>query len=472
MTEYPAVALSIRARLTLWYTMVTLAVLVLNAALLSAVHWRMGLRRIDRELEGNITTVATGIRYELDHGLTVAGAVSDTLEELELPGTGIAVLDTNGGVVGSHTSGVSALPASVLAAPAGPPASHSTANGDVRLRSFEETYRDQYFRVVVWTSLVPFGGERSTLLRTLWLAFPVAVALAAAGGWILGWRALKPLSNMAQQANTIDARRIDARLHVDDAGDELSALGTAFNSLLDRLAGALQAQRRFMADASHQLRTPLSVTRTAAQVTLASEDRTSAEYRESLTIIADQTQRLTRIVDDMFTLALADLDARPLQVSELYIDDVVHDCVRAARVLASQREVRIEVRTPDELQLRGDEGLLRQMVLNLIENAVRHTPSGKSVQVATTTAGDDVRVEVSDAGSGIPEQERERIFERFVRLDASVGSNGGGGLGLPIARWIAERHGGTLTLDSTGPRGSRFVAVLPLKNIESLITDH
>jgi signal transduction histidine kinase len=298
------------------------------------------------------------------------------------------------------------------------------------------------------------------------------VVLAAAGGWILGWRALKPLSNMAQQANTIDARRIDARLHVDDAGDELSALGTAFNSLLDRLAGALQAQRRFMADASHQLRTPLSVTRTAAQVTLVSEDRTSAEYRESLTIIADQTQRLTRIVDDMFTLALADLDARPLQVSELYIDDVVHDCVRAARVLASQREVRIEVRTPDELQLRGDEGLIRQMVLNLIENAVRHTPSGKSVQVATTTAGDDVRVEVSDAGSGIPEQERERIFERFVRLDASVGSNGGGGLGLPIARWIAERHGGTLTLDSTGPRGSRFVAVLPLKNIESLITDH
>jgi heavy metal sensor kinase len=458
------VALSIRARLTLWYTLVTLGVLVLNAALLSAVHSRMGLGRVDQELAGNLTTVATGIRYELDHGLNVPEAVEDTLAELELPGAGIAVLDANRTVVGSRASGVPTPPSSILGDSTSRPVSFRTANVDVRLRAFEETYREQFYRVVVWTSLAPFAAERRTVMRTLWLAFPFAVLLAAAGGWILGWRALEPLSQMAHQANTIDEHRLDARLVVRDGGDELAALGSAFNSVLDRLAGALQAQRRFMADASHQLRTPLSVTRTAAQVTLAQQERTPAEYRESLTIVAEQTQRLTRIVDDMFTLALADLDARPLHVEELYIDEVVHDCVRAARVLASQREVAIDVRTPEDVQLRGDEGLVRQMVLNLVENAVHHTPPGGRVDVTAATAGTDVRVEVADSGAGIPEQDRERIFERFVRLDAAVGSNGGGGLGLPIARWIAQLHGGTLTLDSTGPRGSRFVVVLPKRS--------
>jgi hypothetical protein len=210
LNGHPAVALSIRARLTLWYTLVTLSVLVLNAALLSAVHSRMGLGRIDRELDGNITTVATGIRYELDHGLNVREAVEDTLAELELPGTGTAVIDGNGTVVGSHASAVPSLSAAVLAASTSRPVSLGTANGDVRVRSFEEVHRRHFYRVVVWTSLTPFAAERSTLLRTLWLAFPFAAVLAAAGGWILGWRALKPLSEMAHQANTIDEHRLDA----------------------------------------------------------------------------------------------------------------------------------------------------------------------------------------------------------------------------------------------------------------------
>ena len=152
---------------------------------------------------------------------------------------------------------------------------------------------------VVWTSLAPFDAERATVKRTLAVALPAGLLLATVGGWVVGWRALAPLSSMARQANAIDGRVLDTRLVVNEPGDELSALASAFNGLLDRLAGAFQAQRRFMADASHQLRTPLSITRIAAQVTLAQEERTIDQYRSSLQTVAQQAGRMTRMVDDM-----------------------------------------------------------------------------------------------------------------------------------------------------------------------------
>jgi len=295
--------------------------------------------------------------------------------------------------------------------------------------------------------------------RTLAVALPAGLLLATVGGWVVGWRALAPLSSMARQANAIDGRVLDTRLVVNEPGDELSALASAFNGLLDRLAGAFQAQRRFMADASHQLRTPLSITRIAAQVTLAQEERTIDEYRSSLQTVAQQAGRMTRMVDDMFSLALADLDARPLQLEEVYLNEVVTDCVGAAQVLAGARSVSVQALAPADVQMQADESLLRQMILNLVENAVRHTPPNGSVHVSLDADPDRARISVSDTGPGIPEVERERIFERFVRLDAATD---GGGLGLPIARWVAQLHRGTLTLESSGPGGSRFVAVLPL----------
>jgi signal transduction histidine kinase len=343
-------------------------------------------------------------------------------------------------------------------------AAHSVPvdGGAVRIRATDHERDASRLRVVVWSSLSPFDAERATVKRTLWVAMPVGLLLAAVGGWVIGWRLLAPLAGMARQANAIDDRHLDGRLVVPATGDELGVLGTAFNSLLDRLAVAFQAQRRFMADASHELRTPLSIARTAAQVTLAQDERTVAEYRESLATVARQTERLTRMVDDMFELALADLDARPLQLEEVYLDEIVNECVSSARVLANDRAVSVAARTPVDVQMQADQSLIRQMILNLVENAVRHTPAGGSVQVAIEANADRAQIAVSDTGPGIPETDRERIFERFVRLEANA-SHGGGGLGLPIARWVAQLHRGTLALESTGPAGSRFVAVLPLR---------
>jgi signal transduction histidine kinase len=195
----------------------------------------------------------------------------------------------------------------------------------------------------------------------------------------------------------------------------------------------MSAQRQFMADASHELRTPVSVARTAAQVMLDREGRSEQEYRESLTIVAEQTGRLKRMVDDMFLLARAEASTRPIEPSELYLDELIDECTRAVRVLADARGVEVRTDTEGEVPWVGDENLLRQLILNLLENALAHTPKGGCVTVGLTADTDAAQISVTDSGPGVPREDRERVFERFVRL-ADRATHTGAGLGLPIAR--------------------------------------
>ena len=456
-------ALSLRARLTAWYSAVVLIVLAVVAVTLSTVHARLGIARIDDLLAGDLTSATGVFRNEIGERLVVPDAAQDALSELEIPGSGIAIVGRGGRVFASRSSGAPDLSSLVSSISTESPVTLQTAGGPVRARAVDITVSGEVVRVVTWTSLKPFARERATVGYTLAITISVALLVAATGGWLSGRQALRPLALMAHQADHIDTRRLDERLDIPNAADELGILGGAFNRVLDRLSAALTAQRQFMADASHQLRTPISVARTAAQVTLAREERPAAEYRESLELIAEQTRRLTRMVEDMFMLALADCEAQPLQPEDFYLNEVVEDCVAAARVLGDARHVSIAAHATDDVQFKGDETLIRQMILNLLENAIRYTPSGETVSVGIARSEGSVRIDVSNPGPGIPGDDRERIFERFVRLDPA-GSSGAGGLGLPIARWIAEAHGGTLQLDTEATGGTRFVALLPLKS--------
>lgn len=217
-----------------------------------------------------------------------------------------------------------------------------------------------------------------------------------------------------------------------------------------------------MADASHELRTPVAIVRGEADVALSREDRDPASLRESLRVVGEEGRRLSRIVEDLFTLARADAGQHPLVPADLYLDELVEECVRAYQSLAAERGIRLSCRSPVEVAYRGDEALLRRMVLNLLDNAPKHTASAGSVEVALTSAPGAVRIEVRDTGSGIPPAARAHVFERFYRADvARTRARGGAGLGLPIARWIAESHHGSLVLADTGPHGTTFVASLP-----------
>jgi signal transduction histidine kinase len=234
-------------------------------------------------------------------------------------------------------------------------------------------------------------------------------------------------------------------------------------------ATAFAQQRRFMADASHELRTPVAILRTEADVTLSRPTRTEAEYRDSIAIMRDSAHRLGRIVDDLFLLARADAGHLPLRREPLYLEEIVDEAARAVRALAEERHVRVELLPLDDSPFTGDADLLGRVLLNLLDNAIKHSPPGGTVTLALTRSARDYQVTVADEGAGIPIEAQPHIFDRFFRADKSrsregalTGDSSGAGLGLAIGRWIAEAHGGRLELVRSDARGSEFRMTLPV----------
>jgi signal transduction histidine kinase len=271
---------------------------------------------------------------------------------------------------------------------------------------------------------------------------------------------------MSQRAQRISAKDLNERLPILNPRDELGLLAASFNALLARLASAFSQQTRFMADASHELRTPLSAIRMACEVTLQREERETTEYRDALTIVERQTLRLTRIVEDMFVLARADAEGPTLRISEFYLDELLTEIVRDAAVLATRKGLLLEPKLFPEALFRGDETLLSQMIWNLIDNAMKYTLRGGRIGFALEAHDAEYVFTVTDTGSGIPADSQPHIFERFYRADTArarveMGETGGVGLGLPIARWIAEAHRGRLQLRSSDRSGSVFAIYLP-----------
>jgi heavy metal sensor kinase len=309
------------------------------------------------------------------------------------------------------------------------------------------------------------------LLRTaLLIAVPVFLLLACAAGWFVAERALAPVAAMSQRARTISEKNLDARLPVANERDELGQLAVVFNELLDRLErafvqleSAYDQTRRFLADASHELRTPVAAVRGEVQVAL-KRDRTGEEYRESLDVIHEEAMHMSRIVEDLFTLARADAGERAHERRPFYLDELAADVCRIARSLARQRGVALELEPAGgEVEVLGDEDLVRRAVLNLVDNAVKYTEAGGSVRLAVSREGGRARLDVTDTGIGIAPGEQERVFERFYRVDkARVRSEGGAGLGLSIVRWAVEEHGGAVAVRSDPGRGSTFSILLPL----------
>jgi signal transduction histidine kinase len=272
---------------------------------------------------------------------------------------------------------------------------------------------------------------------------------------------------MATHAAEISATNLHERLPV-SGGDELVRLARVVNDLLDRLQRSFEQQQRFVADASHELRTPTAIVRTEAEVTLSREHRGEAEYRESVRIMRDASQRLARIVDDLFLLARADAGHLVLRAGPIYLEEVVHDAARSVRHIAERQGVTVALGDLVEAPAHGDADLLGRLLLNLLDNAIKHSPDGGVIQVRLSRRGSEYHVSVTDQGPGIPPESRDRVFERFFRADEARardenGDTTGAGLGLAIARRIAEMHGGTLDLvDSrTGHTEFRFTVPVP-----------
>jgi heavy metal sensor kinase len=451
---------TIRARLVFSYVLVITVILIVVAFSVGAVHRRLGIARIDADLVSAMQSVAGVVESEINERLSLEIGAHEALYELELPGLGVSVLDAKGNRLGTRISGAPTLSAA-RQAEVSLHTPKTFESEQVRVAASTWQHGEYAYRIVTWTSLAPFEREHNRVMNTVRIAIALAALAALVAVWLIVRPALRPLSVMAASADAIDRRHLDARLPVPAPPDELRRLAVAFNGLLDRLAESIASQRRFMADASHELRTPVTVARTAAQVTLSSPLRSESEYREALEIVAAQTSLLSRIVDDLFLLALADVDGQDMVLRDCYLDDVVAGCVRDSSVVAKARGITITVDAVDDIAIRGDEELLRRMVMNLLDNAVRYGPARTDVRVSVSRDNGLATLTVEDSGPGIPDADRERVFERFVRLQTARTADGGG-LGLPIARWIAEQHHGSLHLEPSA-RGSRFVATLPLQ---------
>ena len=458
--------MTIRARLTAWYALL-LAIALLAADAVTYVVARKQIQRsADAALLSTTRNLISALRDEVEegHGVLRLHAANELLAEFRDDDRGVVLLNADGSEFAAQQIGVArTLDRALLRRLT---ASHhfgltTVGDGAVRLVLAPA----QSFVVAVGQSRAP---QKETLadLRTAMLATaPVALLIASLGGYFLARKSLAPVVRMSEKARAISATNLSERIEVANPRDELGELAATLNDLLSRLDRAFSDQRRFMADASHELRTPVAILQGELDVTLSREDRNAAEYRESLEVMHRTVRRLTRIVRDLFLLAHSDAGDIPLKRESLYAGDLVSQTARAYKNLAAERGAAIVAECEDDLVVDGDEDLLLRMIGNLVENAIRHTRPGTEMRVRCRADGERARIEVHDRGDGVPPECRDRIFERFFRADPArtASSGSGAGLGLPIARWIAEVHGGALWLESSGADGSVFVAALPLR---------
>jgi two-component system OmpR family sensor kinase len=478
---------SVRVRLTLWYAGVLALVLVVLALATYFILRQNTVQRADSSLaelaDAFLTTLQAEMRDESGPGALKRAAL-EAIVEHRFRDHFYAVLDPSGELITSSKDLPAATPPSetedspkifdsrsfrilVESSSRSDSFFQNVKGGKGGYRGFVRHFavNGKTYTLIVLQSLHPQQDMLEEVAQTFSLVIPIAVLLASAGGYFLARKSLAPVVAMSNQAGHIGAATLHERLPVQNEKDELGHLARAFNQLLDRLDQSFDRQRRFMADASHELRTPVAILRGEAEVALARPDRKPEEYRESLAVLRAESQRLTHIVEDLFTLARADAGQHPLSPHDFYLDELVADCTHTARTLALAKRITLACDASQELPIHADEPLLRRMILNLLDNAIKYTPQGGSVSVACRSESGKYTLSITDSGPGIPAELQPRIFERFFRVDKArsrAESDGGGaGLGLSIARWIAEAHQGRLELTRSDASGSTFTAYFP-----------
>ena len=380
---------SIRARLTLWYTGVLALVLITFSAISYALLAQATRSATDSLLAAALHEVAPGERDAI--------VFSANTPQLKPEERARVLALAHRGASGFYTI-------------------EGGDEGDgLRVAVQPMNINGSRYVAVAVADLDPEADRLELARHALLLGIPLALLVAAVGGYILAHKSLEPVVEMSE------------------------------------------AQRRFMADASHELRTPISIIQGEADVTLARDDRSPAEYRESLEIIRKSSRKLTRIVQNIFLLARSDAGTYPVDRSRFYLDEVLSDSVRAMRTVASAKQIDLQCAAEPELPIVGDEELVHRMLLNLLDNAVKFTPEHGRVSVTVNREDHAYVVRVADTAAAVPASERSHIFERFYRASSA----GGAGLGLTIVRWVAEVHGGSVVLEEGRTDGNTFRVTLP-----------
>jgi heavy metal sensor kinase len=296
------------------------------------------------------------------------------------------------------------------------------------------------------------------------IALPIILVFGTLGGWVLARRSLSPIGYIAVKAQSITSQNLSERLTVRGTGDEMDDLIRTINAMIARLESSFKRMAEFTADASHELKTPLCAMRGEAEVLLLKE-RKAEEYQEGLAHFIEQFDHLNQMINDLILLSKLDTTEVALKMAPLRLDLLIKDLCNFFQVLAEQKNIALEIGTLEEVTVIGDKIRLQQLFTNLIDNAIKYTTHG-AIRVTAKKNEDAVAVKIVDTGMGIPEEEREKIFKRFYRMDKSRSRETGGvGLGLSIAEWVVHAHHGRIEVDSEINRGSTFTVYLPLQRI-------
>ncbi len=473
---------SVRTRLTLWYSGVLALVLVLFAF----ATYSFLAAQIRQLTEENLRELAGGFVNTVEREYTdtedddeetartksekINDAIGEAADELRLRDYQIFVFDREGKSIVASKDFLNKYHLSASDLPKDSETfSEFTDDENHSFRIFAEKFSPggEIYRLLVAYSLKDQSEFLRKVKTTFSIIVPLALLLASFGGYFLARKSLSPVVAMSETASQISAKNLhNERLAVGNEHDELGKLARSFNDLLQRLDDAFTNQRRFMADASHELRTPIAIVRGESEVTLSKKTRTPEDYRESFAIVQAESKRMTVLVEDLFTLARADAGQVSLIKKDFYLDELLQECVRAVKSLAEKREISITLEAETEMPFHADEELLRRLFLNLLDNAIKFTPPKGLVKIHAGVEENFYSVTVSDTGNGISTDDQPHIFERFYRADKARSrdeNESGAGLGLSIALWISEAHEGTLVLQKSDTSSSTFLVKLPVK---------
>ncbi|HYM07274.1 MAG TPA: ATP-binding protein [Terriglobales bacterium] len=422
-------------------------------------------RELDRELADQIESVEQGLSFGPDGKLEVGQASDHTdpdrtaepyLEIRELDG---ALLYRNHSLAGAQLDG---MPTPGEGAYGYSPRSSALPDGTrIRLASRVDFVESHPVLIRLASSEERLWNDIRESAWAVLAAFPIVLVIAGFVAFGLAKRFLAPLGAMAARAEEITAERLNERLPVENPDDELGHLARIFNNTLARLEQSFERLRRFTADASHELRTPLTAIRSVGWVGM-QKDGDAQHYREIIGSMLEEANRLTSMVENLLTISRADAGHVQLECSPLRLRDLARDAAALLEDLADEKAQHLTVEGDDSAVVLADRLILRHAVMNVIDNAVKYSPVGGSVRVRVERQSDRCFLDVIDSGPGIPPEHRDKVFDRFYRVDKARSRDAGGsGLGLSIARWAVEAHGGSIELFSETDRGSTFRITLP-----------
>jgi signal transduction histidine kinase len=405
---------SLRFRLTLWYSALLALPLIVFAFMCYLVFAQALHDRSDRFINDALSAFSRELVAERRVAGEADQAMRRTVEEVRFRDLHIAILDSASHVIAGEPPG-------------------DSSDRAIRVITKPIDIQGRRFLIAGSFSTADIEDVLARIRRMFIVAIPILVICAATGGSLLAKRSIEPVQRSYEQ------------------------------------------QRRFMADASHEMRTPTAILRTESDLTLSREHRSEDEYRTSMTVMQDATRRLTRIVDDLFLLARSDAGHLRPRRESVYLEEVLHDATAGVRAMADRRNVHVALGQVVEAPFEGDEDLIGRLILNLLDNAIKHSPDGGRVDVTLSRGDNAYEIAVVDGGEGIPDYARERIFERFFRIDdahvrteaPTSRDTSGAGLGLAIARRIAQLHGGGLHLVNSRPGRTEFRVTLPAPRLSA-----